>query len=282
MHAGVHLDLDGAWDQDVLGLPRVDLREWGPKLRYLARRRDVEPFWDQVKAGVSPFLLYGSGDFHHLAGLLLRRIGGDPVTLVSFDNHPDWDIRPPYWSCGGWAARAVRSGLAKHVSVWGCGNFELRFPARLFADRKLLRSGALEVHPWAERQSAAVQRRFPCMRRSNWREQFEQFMRSLVGDRVYITIDMDCLRAEEAVTNWENGLFEAEDVAWAAGQLKQRCRVVGGDICGAYSPPIYERWGQRFAGNWDHPKLGNVDPKRAREVNQQSLAILARALFDQI
>src|SRR5205807_9531483 len=111
------------------------------------------------------------------------------VTVISFDNHPDWDIRPPYWSCGGWAARAVRSGLAKRVSVWGCGNFEMRFPAWLFADRKLLISGEFEVHPWAQRQLPSMQRSFTCMTRGNWREQFDEFAQRLDRQRVYVTID---------------------------------------------------------------------------------------------
>src|SRR5207237_8802965 len=84
----VHLDLDAAWPDDVLDVPRVDLRAWASKLRYVARRDDIEEFWEAVKGGVSPFLVYGSGDFHHLAGLFLRRINGDPVTVISFDNHP--------------------------------------------------------------------------------------------------------------------------------------------------------------------------------------------------
>src|SRR5205807_9254098 len=144
-----------------------------------------------------------------------------------------------------------------------CGNFEMRFPARLFADRKLLSSGAFDVHPWAQRQPPSVQRRFTCMTRGNWREQFDEFAQRLDRQRVYVTIDMDCLRAEEAVTNWENGLFTADDVGWAVGQLRQRSRVVGGDICGAYSAPAYARWGQRFAATWDHPKLPPVDLQEA-------------------
>ena len=59
---------------------------------------------------------------------------GTPFTLVSFDNHPDWDIKPPYWSCGGWAARTLYTSRVERVSVWGCGNFELRWPSRLSAD----------------------------------------------------------------------------------------------------------------------------------------------------
>ena len=201
-----------------------------------------------------------------------------PFTLVSFDNHPDWDIRPPYWSCGGWAARTLKTGRVNRVSVWGCGNFELQWPSRLFADWRAMKAGTFEIHAWAERQPPAVQKRFNCMTRDNWRERFSQFARSLAGQPVYVTIDMDCLRREEAITNWENGLFTADDVAWAVGLLRQHANLVGGDLCGACSVPEYERFGQRFAGKWDHPKLPLPDLAEAAKINLMSLQTIWPAL----
>jgi hypothetical protein len=255
----VRLNLDDAWEKGVLGLPERDARDWGPRLRYIARKKDVEAFYREVEHDLAPFILYGSGDFHHLAGVLLRRIGAGPVTLVSFDNHPDWDVRPPYWACG---------------------DFELRFPSRLFADRAALRRGALQVNAWAERQPPAVQKRFDCMTRENWRGRFEQFAKGLAGRDVYVTVDMDCLRAEEAVTNWENGLFAAEDVAWAVGALRANAKIVGGDVCGAYSLQSYARSFQRLAGKWDHPKIAVLDDAEARRINRQSLETIWPALTD--
>lgn len=278
MQKSVHLDLDGAWADSPLRLPTRDARAWGPRLRYVARRRDIEAFWNEISHDLGDFVLFGSGDFHHLAGLLIRRVTATPFTLVSFDNHPDWDIRPPYWSCGGWAARTLRTGRVQRVSVWGCGNFELQFPARLFADTRALRTSRLEIHAWAERQPQSVQQRFNCMTRENWRERFARFADSLGGMPVYVTVDMDCLRGEEAVTNWENGLFTADDVAWAIGRLRAGAPVVGGDVCGAYSKPSYARIGQRFAGRWDHPRLPNVDPVHARVINLTALGKIWPAL----
>lgn len=272
----VWLDLDGAW-QEPPGVRRVDVRHWGDALRYHGTRAGVDAFYRQVEDSLTPFVLYGSGDYHYFAGMLLRRVT-EPVTVVSFDNHPDWDIRPPHWACGGWVNRALEMPNVSRVSVWGCGNFELTFPSRLFANRSALRSGTLQVNAWAERQTAAVGRKFDCMTRGNWRERFERFAQSVRGRRVYVTIDLDCLRAEEAVTNWENGLYTAEDVAWALKTLRDEADVVAGDLCGAWSPPSYARWFQRLAGNWDHPKLGEVNVDEARRVNSAALAKLWPAL----
>jgi hypothetical protein len=272
----VHLNLDDAWPE-IEGFDSIDLRRWGPKLRYHGRRAEVDQFYNEIREWLTPFVLYGSGDFHYLAGMLLRRVT-EPVTVISFDNHPDWDIRPPYWSCGGWVNRALELPNVQRVAVWGCGNFELQFPSRLFANRKALRSGNLEAHAWAERQPEAVCRRFDCMTRENWRERFEGSARKLAGQNLYVTVDMDCLREEEAVTNWENGLFTAGDVAWAISRLHSGARVVGGDLCGAYSKPEYARRFQRFAGNWDHPKSALGPRSEASGINLSALRLLWPAL----
>lgn len=275
----MHLVLDDAWPRGVLGLPELDAREWGPQLRYVAPRSLVAEFAETFVPRLAPFVLYGSGDFHYLSGVFARRAAASgELTLVSFDNHPDWDVRPPYWSCGGWAARASRDERVAKVSVWGCGNFELRFPTRTFADRRALREGTFAVHAWAERQPPSVCARFGCMTRADWRDRFESFASSLSGTRVYVTVDMDCLDAEEATTNWESGLFTADDVAWAIGTLRAHAELAAGDVCGAWSEPRYARRPQRFAGRWDHPKLEPPEPAAARNRNVRALETIWPAL----
>ncbi|MBI3878942.1 MAG: hypothetical protein HY301_02625 [Verrucomicrobia bacterium] len=277
MSAGLHLDLDSAWAAADVPVPTRDLREWGPRLRYVAPVRVVEKFFEHIEPALADFILYGSGDFHYLSALWLRRVRR-PVTVVCFDNHPDWDRRPPRWGCGGWVNRALELPNVRRVSVWGCGNFELAWPARIFANTRALQSGRLEVHAWAERQNAVTQRRFDCMTRENWRERFSRFARSLAGQHAYVTIDLDCLRAESAATNWESGLFTTDDLVWALGELRRAAPLAGGDLCGAFSPPVYDRWTQRFAGNWDHPKLPATDQAAAQRTNRAALAQLWPAL----
>src|SRR5438128_1775154 len=71
--ATLHLDLDGAWDEDTLGLPRREARGWGPWLRCFGRRAEVEAFYLEACRDLPPFVLYGSGDYHYLTALLVRR-----------------------------------------------------------------------------------------------------------------------------------------------------------------------------------------------------------------
>ena len=153
MHADTwaHLDLDGAWPEqtDPPGR-RIDARLWGPRLRFCAPAAEMEGF---AAACLAPwpatrFVVYGSGDFHHVSALLVRR-QPEPLTLVSFDNHPDWDIRPPRWCCGSWINRALDWAHVERVAVWGCGNFECWGWHRLTGNLRAVRSGRLSVHPWA-------------------------------------------------------------------------------------------------------------------------------------
>ncbi len=267
----LHLNLDDAWPNEPLDLPVVDARRWGPQLRFSAPPRLVAKFYREYETHLAaPFLLYGSGDFHYLTALRLRRVSG-PVVVVSFDNHPDWDVRPPKWGCGGWVNRALELSQVRRVAVWGCGNFECWWPHQIFGNRRAERAGILDVHPWADDRPAKDGQRRGAILRDDWRERFEQFSRNLGGMNAYVTIDLDCLRIEEAVTNWESGRFTIADLEWALGKLRESSRIIRGDICGAYSSPHYARFKQRFAAEFDHPKIQLPALDQIRTINSAAL-----------
>jgi hypothetical protein len=268
----IHFNLDDAWPAGAFPFETLNLTSWGRKLRFSAPARLMEEFYREVPK--EPFVCYGSGDFHHLTALWVRRLN-EPFVLVSFDNHPDWDMRPPRWACGGWVNRALDLPHVRKISVWGCGNFECWWPGRIFGNRRAEREGRLEVHPWADGRPPSDQNRRGAILRANWRERFTEFVQTLEGSNIYITIDLDCLRAEEAVTNWENGRFTVDDVIWSLTHLRRsNTRILGGDICGAFSPPVYARWKQRFAAEMDHPKLPVPDLAAAAKINLRALESL--------
>lgn len=273
--ASAQLALDDAWPT-TLGLPVIADATWGAALRYFAPRRTVEAF--SAAFDLPAFTLYGSGDFHHLTALLVRRAAerhpGAPLHVISFDNHPDWDIRPPRWACGAWVNRALEIPTVASVAVWGCGNFELNFPARLFRSRRALGAHRLLVFAWQHRIAPGAARLFGSIATDTWRERFSHFAATQRGAQLYVTIDMDCLQPADAVTNWENGCFSVADIAWALRELRSACTLVGGDICGAFSPPRYARLFQRLAARWDHPRLGPIDGVAAAQTNLRTLQIL--------
>jgi len=262
----LHLNLDDAWLGEPLAMTVLDVRDWGPQLRFSAPLRLIDKFYREYQSRLAPFLLYGSGDFHHLTALWIRRLA-QPVVVVSFDNHPDWDIRPPKWCCGGWVNRALELPHVRRVSVWGCGNFECWWPHQIFGNRRAEEVGKLDVHPWADDRPMKDRQRRGAILRSDWREHFESLVKDLRGAGVYVTIDLDCLRAEEAITNWESGRFAIVDLQWALQKLRENCPIIAGDVCGAFSEPSYARWKQRFASEFDHPTLVRPSGDQIRSIN---------------
>ncbi len=266
----VHFDLDGAWPPDAAGeASYVDCRAWGPRLRYSTTRREMEAFYETVRRDLAAFTLFGSGDFHHLSALWLRRIT-QPFTLVSFDNHPDWDIRPPRWCCGTWINRALELPAVQAAAIWGCGNFELNWPGYLYVNRRALREKRLAVWPWTERLQSSGRRRWAGIARENWRGDFMAFAQTLAGKNVYVTVDLDCLEEGEAATNWEQGLLKADDVRWAIEEIAASGTIIGGDLCGAASEQRYAGWMQRLSARMDHPKK-TTNAAAAGELNARAL-----------
>lgn len=264
---GQLIELDGAWPPKPLGLPRsLDCGAWGPKLRYCAPGRIIEAFYREVAEKLTPFTLFGSGDFHHLTALWVRQFE-QPFLLISFDNHPDWDTRPPHWCCGTWINRALESPLLKKAVIWGCANFELNPPHRWFANHAALRAGRLEVWPWIERFGSSARRRWEGINRENWQDRFARFAAGLNGSPVYVTIDMDCLTPETATTDWEQGLFTPEDITWGLGKLREFASIIGGDLCGVHSSAQYTRWTQRQTARIDHPKKPVPELESAQRLN---------------
>ena len=116
--------------------------------------------------------------------------------------------------------------------------------------------------------------------RLDWQRRFLAFVKNLNGAAVYVTIDLDCLRSEDAVTNWESGRFTLDDLEWALSELRHVNRIIAGDICGAFSAPIYARWKQRFASEIDHPKLSRPESTEIQRINTLALKRLWHLLAE--
>jgi arginase family enzyme len=268
--------VDDAWDfippeGHCLNLPVIDVREEAKGLRFVTTKSKIDAFAEKHAADFRPFTLFGSGDFHHLSAVWTRQFN-EPFTLLSFDNHPDWDIRPPYWSCGAWINRALENRRVESIGVWGCGNFECSFPARLLGNRQAAKTHKLLVFPWRQRRV-----RYPGylnpLRIGNWKTIFMDWLDHHHDHKIYVTIDLDCLAAGEAITNWENGRFTCNDLVWALGKVREKAEVIGGDICGAWSRPRYETTFQKLAGWFDHPKLS---PPQRQDLLASNLVALDR------
>ncbi|MCC6915726.1 hypothetical protein [Nitrosomonas sp.] len=271
----IHIDLgDELTDTAaLLHIPSKDVKIWGPRLRFSARTDEIEDFYSEIMPYLRPFILYGSGDFHHLSALWIRRIQ-EPFVLLSFDNHPDWDTKPPKWCCGGWINRALESGWLESAQVWGCGNFELNWPHNLFSPGRALQSGRLQIFSWRERYPNLSVCQDGRISRETWRSIFLQQLSRWHGQSIYVTIDLDCLDAREFFSNWEHGLFTVDDLCWAVTQIRRYARLIGGDICGAYSDPEFSRITQRLVSTLDHPKITIPSVPAAMQNNYRAICRL--------
>lgn len=268
MVPALHLDLDGAWPSGALDLPMVDLHHLGPGLRFCTTHDRIARYRQSCTDFAAAFRLYGSGDFHHLTAVHVSLVT-EPFVVVSFDNHPDWDRRPPRWQCGAWVNRALELETVQEVHLWGCTSADARWPGRLFASASARRSGRLREHPHDPADAPA------------WRAAFTQFAESLAGRTVYATMDLDCLAPAQMTTNWDAGTLEVASLAFALRTLHTHVRLIGGDLCGAWSEEVYERPWQRLAARLDHPKLDLPPRAEIAARNQRVLHEIWPALTGQ-
>jgi len=269
----VFFQTDDAWDfipdGRKPGLEVIDVRQEARGLRFITSASRIERFAARHTAKFKPFTLFGSGDFHHLSAVWTRQFQ-EPFHILSFDNHPDWDVRPPRWSCGAWINRALENPRVQGVAIWGCGNFECNSPWRLLGNRSAAREGKLQVHPWAQEKVTYPSWLSP-LTPETWKSQFMGWVKRQTGRKIYVTIDIDCLQSGEVATNWEHGRFTCDDLVWALGALREKAEIIGGDLCGAWSQPGYQTTFQKLAGWFDHPA---VPPPEREELIAKNLRAL--------
>jgi len=267
----IFFQVDDAWADGVEGLPMIDVREEAKALRCVTSAKAIEAFAARHASEFRPYTLTGSGDFHHLSAVWTRQFK-ESFLLLSFDNHPDWDIRSPKWSCGAWVNRALENPCVRGVSIWGCGNNECDSPRRKLGNSKAALAGKLVVHPWRRPKAEYPHWLLPTTRET-WREEFEAWATRHAGEKLYVTVDLDCLVADEAVTNWESGQFTTDDLVWALGVLREKMAVIGGDLCGAWSTQRYATFFQKVAGWFDHPgeKSGLQTRRPVNEVTRRRI-----------
>lgn len=296
------LDTDDSVDMNALAyaapwtsITRVDLRDLGPGLRLWGRQRSIDAARARIADADDPrpsITFMGSGDFHHLAALLIERVT-EPFTVLHFDNHPDWVRLAPRWHCGSWINQVLALPNVRRVVTVGPCSDDLVNPGRKGGNLPALDSGRLALFPWQHEPSRA-RKRIADGPGHTWRDgrifwrnlaerqlqdTFRMVLDAIPTAAVWITIDKDVLPEHEALTNWDQGnmpLAALLAILQAAGANK---RILGADICGEYSPPDHVNWLKRMESRMDQPAHGKPDRKRIDDNSRTDLE-LARTLFD--
>ncbi len=273
----------------------VPLRDLGPRLRLWSRARTMGQARARIAAhapaGTTLHLL-GSGDFHHLAVLLIER-AHEPITIIHIDNHPDWVRLAPRWHCGSWVNQALRLPQVEKVITLGPCSDDLLRPDLKGGNLPALSAGEIVLFPWQHAPSR-VWRRIadgPGHRwkdgHLHWRNLAEIGLEtaldgiiSLISTKaVWLSIDKDVLDEREALTNWDQGrmpLAALLQIVAAVGVVK---RIVGADVCGEFSPPAHTNWLKRWEARADQPRHQVNDNLLARNevTNRQLLVAIDKA-----
>ncbi len=200
----------------------IDLIALRPGLQFYADRAARAAFRKLVGRATadSDVWLLGSGDFHHLTLLRLERMA-DPFTLVVFDNHTDCSSMGPKYHCGNWLYHAAVLPGCRSVLHFGATEHR-GFTSAWFGTRRLIEKGR-----W-------VETRGPSMAAESRIQPFAETIAAKNAQRipVYVSIDKDVLREEEAPGDWENGLMGLEQLGQMLGHLAHAYPLAGADITG--------------------------------------------------
>lgn len=303
MPAGLRLlDTDGSFDGDALAsaapwtsITRIDLRDLGAALRLWSRQRTIDAARARIAAAPDPrpsVTFMGSGDFHHLAALLIERVA-KPFTVLHFDNHPDWVRLAPRWHCGSWVNRVLALPQVRRVVTVGVCSDDLVNPGRKGGNLPALDAGRLALFPW-QHEPSRVRRRIADGPGHAWRDGRIEWrnlaplslddataavLDAIPTEAIWITIDKDVLPEHEALTNWDQGQMPFAALAAMLRAIGQRKRLLGADVCGEYSPPRHGNWLKRVEARLDQPARTATDQRRI-ERNMRTDDELARRLFD--
>ncbi|HXA41043.1 MAG TPA: arginase family protein [Phenylobacterium sp.] len=230
----------------------LDARELGPALRLWSRPPALERLRarlrDDLPAAAGPAMVFsGSGDFHHVSPLLLERAleaaDCSSVTVLHFDNHPDWVQFGPGVHCGSWVGWAARMPQVARVLTVGVCSPDIRRPSPRRADLDLVTEDRLELYAYREPDGAEAValcgRSWPTIETLG-EAAFAEFLATRVPtEAIYITIDKDVLAPADAATNWDQGRTSLEFLKRLIAPLLAGHRLIGADVVGDWSPAVY-------------------------------------------
>lgn len=288
------IDLDGALPaQESLGeridagvATRIDAADLAGRLRIVASRSALHSLAARLRSAAGgegpPVTFYGSGDFHHLTAALVAALD-EPLTIVHFDNHPDWVRFPATVNCGAWVNRALELPHVRRVVTIGPCSDDLVRPELQFANLAAVQDGRILLYPWRHPPSRVWGRygRTRCYRQEgshlhwrnlaeeSWADFLDELVEAITTRAVWLTIDKDVLGRVDALTNWDQGGLPLGHLLAAVERLAQERRIAGADVCGDWSQP---RFGDPFRATlafFDHPPRLRPAP--------EDLAVNARA-----
>lgn len=182
-------------------------------VRYFCHQDTLRDIDLRIPARTPQLLFIGSGNYHYVTYLLLRRIH-QPFTLALFDYHPDLLPSPSdeVISCGSWVLRALQTlpDLKKVVILGIHDAYKPQLPESLKPRVSIYTARELSENTWLS----------------------SQLLQDISTPILYISIDKDVLSKEIAVTNWNQGDLSLDQLLETLNLLLSRYHIVGVDVCG--------------------------------------------------
>lgn len=278
----------------------LDLKDLGMSARYWVSPKVRSLIESRIQNSARNSITFiGSGDFHHITELLVAKFN-EPISVISFDFHPDWDTLPPRFGCGSWVSEVLkRKNILKFVllgvSSKDISNFNIQG-----ANLSSLKDDRLDIYPYSHRPSLVFPKKIPknvSVRIENriffskiyWDELknkkledfFQNLLKRMPTKEVYVSIDKDCLSNDYSLTNWEEGGFSLDELLLFLKMIKENLDIVGLDITGDYSPISVKGTFKKIASYLDHPKgipanalPGSFITERNEDTNLKILQLL--------
>lgn len=231
----------------------IDLTKIGPASRLWADLKsttEIKKFLNPQERNTITFL--GSGDFHHISSLLIEQFS-EPLSVIVFDFHPDWDILPPRLGCGSWVSNILRRKNIEKVILLGVSSDDISNIWVQTGNLNSLKNNRVEIYPYVHRPTFTLLKKVPDnlslriergilynriywqeLKNNNLADFFGGVIARLKSKKIYLSIDKDCLKANYSLTNWEEGLFSLEELSIFLGMIKNNLDIAGVDILGDY------------------------------------------------
>jgi len=264
----IHLDESLKKQKDFISLSQkylansIDASSFGSDLRLWAKNDILNKFYEFLKKNWKqennePILtFFGSGDFHHITNLLLRIIlekYQELITVIHFDNHPDWVKFSHGIHCGSWVTQSLSEEKIDKVITIGANSKDLNFPEFKGANLKAIKEGKIILYPYNHEPSFVFtnykggENYEQNGRKIYWKniinitpaDLLARMSKQIKTSRIYISIDKDVLTFNDAVTNWDQGQIKLDYIIETIKLLKEKYNIIGADVTGDYSVPYY-------------------------------------------
>lgn len=266
----------------------IDLTDIGPDARNFMNSRTRARIAGRLEGSSrSSVTFLGSGDFHHVSEILLDRFD-EPISVIVFDHHPDWDILPPRLGCGSWVNEVLRKPNIVKLVLVGVSSKDISTFNIETGNLGSLRNNRVEIYPYEHPPTTVFLRRIPqndsvenkrrpLFSEIRWNElsgkDIAGFFKGLLGrissKKVYVSIDKDCLKEDHAVTNWERGRLTLEELLLMLRLIRENMDVAGLDVAGDYSDISVKGIFKKITSYLDHPR-----EVRARDMGSSKITAI--------